>query len=272
VWKGDLLTRLNRLPEAEDAYRIVTRDRPNYWLPHQQLGCTLDAMCRYKEALQSFRMASVAAPKNFLPISNIGAIQLKLGQYEDAQQNSEKSFKIKPDALTTLNLAQLFRSTARWPEALRMAEETVELDPSGDTGWLELGDCHSNAPNHSATSRQAAKQAYQRAQKEAETALQTDSSDGPKLMNLALYRLKTGTPDSILDAVAKAESAGALDPDSQLAKVRILELASKRDDAIATLAALFRKGVTTFQVDFVADLQALRRDPRYLAVSHQKRV
>ena len=267
VWQADLYTTLNRLPEAESTCRLVIKARPNYWLAHQDLGVVLDSQCKYREALKEFRAASLAAPKRVLPLTNVALVQSKLGMYPEAYETFNKSMALRPSPPAAFGLAQLLRATGRLTEALRSARRAVELDPGEDQYWLELGDCYSGIGGH----RSEASKAYRRALREAQDKLKSPS-DAPTWMLLALYRLKAGVGGSTADAIAKAESMGAIDPDSRLCKVRILELTGQRDRALDTLAACLQGGVTVFQVDFIPDLQSLRRDPRYSEISKMRPV
>jgi hypothetical protein len=58
--------------------------------------------------------------------------------------------------------------------------------------------------------------------------------------------------------------------DSQLYKARILELIGKREEALTTIAACFRKGATELQIVPFPDLQSLRKDPRYRQLTVSK--
>jgi hypothetical protein len=82
-------------------------------------------------------------------------------------------------------------------------------------------------------------------------------------MLLALYQVKSGTPQNALHLIKKAELLGADDMDSQLYKARILELLGKRDQALATLAVCFRRGATALQFAPFPDMESLRQDPRF---------
>jgi hypothetical protein len=62
---------------------------------------------------------------------------------------------------------------------------------------------------------------------------------------------------------------GALDHDSMLYKVRILELLGKRDDALSTLATSFKQGTTKFEIEAMPDLLPLRKDARYSLIDKQ---
>lgn len=267
VWQADLYTGLNRLSEAESTCRLVIKVRPNFWLAHQDLGAVLDRQCKYREALKEFRAASLATPKSVLPLTNVALVQSKLGMFPEAYETFNKTMALRPYPPAASGLAQLFRATGRLTEALRSARRAVELDPSEDQYWLELGDCYSEMGGH----RSEARQAYLRALKAAEDKLKS-SSDGSTLMLLALYRLKAGVAGSPGESMAKAESMGATDPDSRLCKLRILELTGQRAAALDILTACLRAGVTVFQVDFIPDLKSLRGDPRYLEISKMKPV
>jgi tetratricopeptide (TPR) repeat protein len=142
----------------------------------------------------------------------------------------------------------------------------VELNPAANLNWLELADCYSSLSGR----QREAKGAYLRAAEEAERHLRTDPADGPSWMLLALYQVKSGNPKNALAFIKKAESLGADDTDSQLYKMRILELLGKREDALATFAACYRKGATAFEIEPFPDMRSLRQDPRYWAIVQSK--
>lgn len=91
-------------------------------------------------------------------------------------------------------------------------------------------------------------------------------------MLLALYKVKSGSPQDAAQLVARAESLGAVEMDSQIYKGRILELLGKREEALNTLAACFRRGASDVQVAAFPDLQSLRKDPRYQQLAISKTV
>jgi hypothetical protein len=82
-------------------------------------------------------------------------------------------------------------------------------------------------------------------------------------MVLALCGAKLGEPEKALTLVAKAESLHADDMDSQLYKVRALELAGRRDAAMAAIVRCLSRGASPFQFDSMPDLERLRATPEY---------
>jgi serine/threonine protein kinase/Flp pilus assembly protein TadD len=267
VEEAMIYTRLNRWEDAEKTFHRALKEHPNYWVAYNELGFGLHGQARYREAIQAFRAASLAAPKNAMSLANLGAEYLQVGEFAEALRSLQQGLALEPDSdFTAANISLAYRYQSKYEKALPYARKAVELNPALDSNWLELADCHSSFPNH----QSEAKAAYARAAKEAESHLLTDSADAPSWMLLALYKVKLGSPQNAPLLIERAESLGARDMDSQIYKARILELLGKREEALTTLAACFRKGATEWQVVAFPDLQPLRKDPRYRQLVQSK--
>jgi serine/threonine protein kinase/tetratricopeptide (TPR) repeat protein len=260
LWQAEVYDRLNRWSDAEQAYRRVLKERPNSWVTYNEFGSFLQEQGRYQEAIRAFRDASAAAPGSALALCSLGTAYLQTGDFAAAIETLKKSLTLAPNAdYAIVNISLAFRYQGKYEDALPYALKAVQLGPGSDANWLELGDCYSSIHNH----QSEAKSAYLQAAKQAEQHLQTDATDGPTWMLLALYQVKSGNTQNALSLMQKAESLGAGDMDSQIYKARILELLEKRDAALATLAACFQKGASALQIAPFPDMQALRSDPRY---------
>ncbi len=269
VWQAQIYNRLGRWEEAEKTFRRALKEHPNYWLAYNELGFGLHGQARYQEAIHAFRAASLAAPKNALALINLGGEYLQIGEFAEGLESLKRSLALDPDsgfALADTSLA--LRYQEKHEQALPFARKAVQVNPEQDTNWLELGDCLSSSRTHQGE----AKDAYLRAAKEAERHLLTDPSDGPSWMLLALYKVKSGSPQNGPLLIERAQSLGARDMDSQIYKARILELLGKREEALTTLAACSRKGATDFQVAPFPDMQSLRKDSRYRQMMSNKTV
>jgi eukaryotic-like serine/threonine-protein kinase len=260
LWLAQIYTRLNRWADADETFHRLLQERPNSWVTYNELGATLHAEGKYQEAIQAFGAASVAAPGSSMALANLGGEYLQIGDFAKATENLKKSLTLQPDfSEAAANTSLALRYQGKYEEALPFALKAVQLNPADDLNWLELGDAYSSLRNRQGE----AKGAYLRAAKEAERHLRTDAADGPSWMLLALYQVKAGNHQNAISFIAKAESLGAADMDSQLCKARILELVGRRDEALATVAFCFLKGATDLQVAPFPDLQLLRKDPRY---------
>ena len=269
LWQAQVYTRLNRWPEAEQAYKRLQLERPNSWVGYNDLGTVLHNQGKYQEAVNAYRAANLAAPENSLAGTNLGGEYLQIGRLAEARECLKKSLALDPNSdLTSATTSTALRYQGKYQEALPFALKAVKLNPSQDTNWLELGECYSYMQNRTGE----AKAAYLQAVLQAERHLQTNASDGPSWMLLALYQVKSGNLKQAPALIAKSESLGARDIDSQLYKTRILELLGKRDEALTTLAACFERGVSDFQVEPQLDLRSLRKDPRYRELLQTKPV
>jgi serine/threonine protein kinase/tetratricopeptide (TPR) repeat protein len=267
VWQALIYTDLNRWEDAEKTFHRVLKEHPNYWLAYNELGFALHGQGRYKEAIQAFRAASLAAPGSFVALLNLGQEYLQTGEFVEGTEVLRQSLARDPGSDTAAAfLSFALRCQGKYAEALSFARKAVELNPLLDTHWLELGDSYECLRNR----QSEAKNAYLRAAKEAERHLLTDAADAPGWMLLALYKVKSGSPQDSPPLIERAESLGAHDIDSQLYKARIFELLGKRKEALTTFEACFRRGASDLQVAPFPDLQSLRRDPRYKQIVQPK--
>jgi tetratricopeptide (TPR) repeat protein len=262
AWQGQIYGRLGRWADAENSFKRVLQERPNAWVAYNEWGVVLNGLGRYQEAIEKFRAASLAAPGNSQAFGNLGGAYLQVGDFAQATEALKKSLVLKSNDLAAVNASLALRYQGEPAEALPFAQQAVRLNPAEDTNWLELGECYSSFRNRESE----AKAAYIRASQEAQKHLRTDATDGPSWMLLALYQVKSGSPQNALALIKKADSLGASDMDSQLFKARILELLGNRDAALATLSICFHKGATSLQFAPFPDMDSLRRDPRYLAM------
>ena len=262
AWQGQIYGRLNRWADAENSFKRVLQERPNHWVAYNEWGVVLNGMGKYQEAIEKFRTASLVAPGNSQAFGNLGGAYLQVGDFAQATEALGKSLALKSNDLAAVNASLALRYQGKFAKALPFAQLAIQLNPAEDTNWLELGECYSSLRNRESE----AKAAYLRAAQEAQKHLRTDVTDGPSWMLLALYQVKSGSPQNGLALMKKAESLGAGDIDSQLVKARILELLGNREAALATLSICFHKGATSLQFAPFPDMDSLRRDPRYLAM------
>jgi tetratricopeptide (TPR) repeat protein len=258
--QAEIYTRLNQWGNADKTFQRVLKERPNNWVIHNEWGFALHSEGKFQEAIKAFRASSLAAPRSALPLSNLGVEYLQTGDFAAATESLKKSLALDPnfdEAAANISLALRYQS--KFGEALPFALKAVQLNPTDDTNWLELGECYSSLPNRQSD----AKAAYLRAAKEVQRHLQTDAANGAGWMLLALYQVKAGSPQNALALVQRAESLGAGDMDSQLYKARILELVGRRDEALATLSTCFHRGANDLQMVPFFDMKSLRDDPRY---------
>jgi len=266
--QAQIYTSQGQWKKSEATYRRVLEARPNWWVSYNGLAYTLDRQGKYMEAIQAFRSASAAAPGNALVLCNLGTEYLSVGNFAEATKTLKKSMEIDPTYdQAAANTSLALRCEGRYNQALPFALKAVQLNPTSDINWSELGDCYFSIGGREID----AKGAYLRAANEIERHLEIDSSDGPSWMLLALYRAKSGTPQAAPALIKKADSFGTDDMDSQLCKARVFELLGRRNEALAILAQCFSKGASDIQLMPFPDMASLRKDVRYKAMTRSTR-
>jgi serine/threonine protein kinase/Tfp pilus assembly protein PilF len=259
TWLGDSYVRLNRWQSAEESFRRALQLRPNDWITRNQFGIVLNAQGKYQQASSEFRAASLANPKFALALNNIASVCLQLGRVPEAIAKLDQSLALKPNAFALFNMSAALRYQGKPLSALGFARKATELEPGDSLSWLELGDCNSMIRGHETDARKAYEQAAQ-AQREA---LDTNATDGPGWIQLALFEAKTGANEQARAHIRIGDSFPSNDLDTQIYKARALEVLGSREEALNVLAECFRRGATPFQVDLAPDMADMRRDTRY---------
>ncbi len=258
--QGYIFDRSNRWSEAEQTYRRILKERPNYWPAYNELGAVLSYQGRYQQAIEAFQRATVASPHCAMAYANLGELYLRSGDFPQASASLKKSLDLKPNDFTYANMSRLLRAQGKYAEAVVSSKQAVALNSNDDQNWLELGDCYSSVPGK----KKEAYEAYLQADTVVGRLLQTNPTDGSAWMRKALYRAKCGGHGEVLPLVAKGDLLGAPDLVSQLQKARALEIVGQRKEALKVLSLAMRKGMTKFEIEYIPDLQALRKDPGYL--------
>ena len=261
-WQAQIYRHFHRWKEAEAVYRQLQVERPNYWVPYNELGILLTDAGRYREALEAFRTAAAAAPGSALVFGNLGALHFKLGNLRQAEESYRRSIAIKPNSFAYLDLGETLRVEGKFSEAISCSKEAVTLAPSDDKNWFGLADCYEAMGGQ----QRQALEAFKKAMSEGERLLQEDPNDEEAWLRMALYRIKIGPANDAWPLVKKSEEHGPLSMDSELLRIRIYELLGKRTEALGIVASCQRHGPIGFQLESVRDLKGLTKDPRYLRI------
>jgi eukaryotic-like serine/threonine-protein kinase len=263
VYQAKLYSRSDRWVEAEETFRRVLKLRPNYWWAHHELGVLYNSEGKYPGALTEFRAVTLETPKNALAFNNVGNVYLQLGKVDEALENLTRSMALNPNDSAACTMAAALRTKGNYVDAVKFAKKAVDLNPGESLNWLELGDSYSLLSGH----RGDAKDAYIKSAELVMQELGIDPDNGPGWMMLALTRIKSGSPQTAPELIEKAEKLNSSDIETQLNKARSLELLGRRDEALATIERCFTRGATTFQIQFTPDMELLRKDSRYVAMT-----
>jgi tetratricopeptide (TPR) repeat protein len=256
---------LNRWPEAEQTYREILKERPNYWPANNELGWILFRQAKYQQAADAFDAAAMAAPNVAMPLANLGSMYLELGKHDEAIDASQRSIKRSPNETAYRNLGDMAFSDKNYKNALANYQQAAILDPKYHNVWRDIGDCYAMLGQTALVRENYAKAAHLLSEE-----LQDNPRSGPTWMTLAFYHAKIGDAASAATDIENAERRGASDVESQFMKTQALVLLGKKEDATRLLLTCMDRGLSTVEVDFALDLKDIRKDPRYLSRVAQK--
>jgi tetratricopeptide (TPR) repeat protein len=259
--KGYALRFLNRWPEAEQVYREILKQRPNYWPAYNELAWVLSRQVKYQQAADAFDAAAMAAPNVAMPLANLGAMYLAIGKRDEAIDASKRSIGRSPNPVAFRNLGDVAFTDKEYKVALEYFEQAAALEPKSDKNYRDIGDCYVMLGDSAKV-----RENYQKAAKLLSDTLQVNPRIGTAWMTLAFYHAKIGDSAAATKDIENAEKFGAGDVKSQFMKVQALALIGKKQDALTLLLECVKKGLSPVEVDLAIDLKDLRKDPRYLSL------
>jgi serine/threonine-protein kinase len=137
---GNAFERLNRLPDAEQAFRKAIAVRPSYWIGYSQLGAFNFRHARYSDALDAFKKTVELAPDNFLVYNNIAGVYLATGDYKNAAAAAERSIALRPTGEAYSNAAAAYFFEHRYADSAAKLDQAVTLQPNDNAVWLNLAE------------------------------------------------------------------------------------------------------------------------------------
>ena len=260
LYRAQALRNTNRWPEAEQTYREILKERPNYWPAHNELGWILFRQAKYQQAADAFDAAAMAAPNVAKPLANLGEMYIELGKHDEAIDASQRSIQRNPNETAYRNLGDIAFSDGNYKNALANYQQAANLDPKYHMIWRDIGDCYAMLGQPALV-----RENYAKAARLLSEELQDNPRSGPTWMTLAFYHAKIGNAASAATDIENAERRGAGDVESQFTKVQALALLGKKEDATKLLLTCMDRGLSPVEVDFALDLKEIRKDPRYLS-------
>ena len=260
LYKGQALRNVGRWPEAEQVYREITVERPNYWPAHNELGWILFRQAKYQQSAEEFATAATAAPQVALPLANLGSVYMYLGKRAQAIEASQRSIHLSPNEDAYITLGDIAFSDGNYKSSLEDYKKAATLNSDSHMTWGNIGDCYAMLGDPIAE-----RKSYQRAAELLATAVATNSHNGPNWATLSFYHAKIRDFTNAQADLKNAETQGANDVQSQFMMTQALALLGKKEDALKLLLSCMDRGLSPVEVDLALDLRDIRKDPRYLS-------
>jgi eukaryotic-like serine/threonine-protein kinase len=239
------------------ALRKAAELAPQDFRIYLDLGTFFFYKGEYREALKHYRNAVHLAPDQPQPRFTLAGACLYTGFYKEAEQEIRAAirFQERSDFLVTLGVVLMYerQEKAAIPYLLRATTQ----NPDDHLSWLQLGLCfrHTGQPAK-------ARWANLHALKAAELDIAKNPNHPYVRSSLAYLCVNLGQSSRGASEVAQALKLAPNDTEVQFWAVLTFESLSRRDDALAILAAL--------PADALADLSRwpyladLHQDPRFL--------
>ncbi len=246
------------LKQAEQTYRDILAQRPNYWPAYNNLGVILSRETKYDEAAKAFAAAGAAAPKFAQPMANLSLTYLQLGKRHEARAALSESLARAESEDGYLALGDLDFEDGKYSLALADYQHAARLNPGSHLAQRDMGDCYMMLGNAAMV-----KQSYEQATRLLSAQLQMNPRDGLGWSNLAFYEAKVGDRAAAEAAMEKAKMHGANDPESRFIIVQALDVLGRKSEALQLLLWCMDKGLSPAEVDLAVDIKDLRSTAEY---------
>jgi len=158
---GGCLTKLNRLPEAEIAYRTACAISPHNDVARVRLGQCVAASGQLNPAIDILRYALQINPKSVEAHTGLGVLVLAQGSYDEAIAHLTRAVKLNPRSLAAHNaLGTAYASHGDYDLAIGEFRIEIALEPQFAAGYFNLASALEKAKDDRGAL--AAYQAYMR--------------------------------------------------------------------------------------------------------------
>ena len=136
---GSILQKLNRLDEAEAAYREVVRLRPDHASSHVDLGSLLQKRGKLPEAEAALREALRLKPEDHVVRDRLVDVLAAGEQAEEAIVELRLAVLLKPDhAQDYARLGRALSAQRQFSEAAAAYRESIRIEPGKVEWFIEL--------------------------------------------------------------------------------------------------------------------------------------
>ena len=247
------------LRAAEDVHRRELAAYPNYFAPHVNYGSFLIRHGRYREAETSLVNGLRYAPDNGSAIGNLAGLYILTERLAAAETELRRGFSLKPDVVVCNNLAWIQIYQEKFPEAVQLMEQAVQLPRADSFHWGNLARMYRWAGR-----RMPSLTTYDKAIGMAREEISHNPRDARIRANFAQMLVETGRSNEALVEIATTLERAPKDVSVLFRSAVVKEFAGDRAGALQALEAALRGGYSGIDVRRHPDLARLREDPRYV--------
>lgn len=260
--KINVLRKLRRFDEALDAAQNALGRHPQERAFADLIGSIYYGQGRYLEAEQAFRLSLRIRPDAVVAYANLSAALTSQNRHEESLRVLQQGLEVRPNARLYGNLGNLLFLRGDYVAAAAAFESAlspVHGNSASYLGWANLADTLLWIPGR----EQEARLAYARASELLTPRLQRSPNDVTVVSRMALYLARSGEKSQCKQMIQRALALAPLSADVQFRAGLAYELIGQRKLALEALGQALRLGYPNKFIDAAPELVALRRDPGY---------
>jgi tetratricopeptide (TPR) repeat protein len=227
----------NRPAEGYAALQKAIAINPYFWLNYYELALAYMNQGSYDKADAAARKVVELDPENAVGYEAEGLVAFQQGKYQQSVPLFEKSLQIQPNYTNYSNLGTAQFFLKHYPEAVKMYEKAVEMNPQDQINLGNLADAYRVSQQPA-----LAKTTYERAISAALKDLRVNPRNSNTLGSLALYYAKSGRAADALAFIRRARSVNTTDVNLIYNQAVVQALGKDDAGAVKSLGEAFAKG------------------------------
>jgi tetratricopeptide (TPR) repeat protein/TolB-like protein len=103
---------------------------PNYGEALNGIAYTYAEMGDYAQAIEYFKRYAAVSPGDANPFDSMGDLYFRMGQLDEALAKYKEAIEVKPDFMSSLNIAYIYALKEDYAEALKWIDHYITMAPS----------------------------------------------------------------------------------------------------------------------------------------------
>jgi tetratricopeptide (TPR) repeat protein/TolB-like protein len=115
---------------ALEEYNTALELDPNYGEALNGIAYTYADMGDYAQAIGYFKRYAAVSPGDANPFDSMGDLYFRMGQIDEALSKYKEAIEVKPDFMSSLNIAYIYALREDYAEALKWIDHYITMAPS----------------------------------------------------------------------------------------------------------------------------------------------